>query len=69
MPTVIFFFWCFTVIKTATLTDDNRNIYDVNESEEHQSNICAPVLFNTECEEQMVDKGKFFLLIYTNQLV
>ena len=51
-------FW-FTV--TGSLTDDNRNLYDVNKSEEYQSNICSPLPFNTECEEQFTNHSKFFI--------
>ena len=46
------YFWSFTVAETGSLTDDNRNMYNVKKSEEYQSNSCALVPFNTQCEEQ-----------------
>ena len=32
----------FTVTETASITSDNRNVYDANKSEPHQRNTSAP---------------------------
>ena len=50
---------CVCVAETGSLTDDNRNVYNVRKSEEYQSNSYTPVPFNTQCEEQTIDQGKF----------